>query len=477
MYLRNLYPVPKSFSENGSERFAFGSRVTARTGSLPPEYAARAKYLWRRFSCDASELELVPAIDGFKLLIGSADCRLQQGDSYAIKACKTGVCVAAKDAVSLLDGIKTLVQLICPIDLTEGSEAFYISAAEIHDAPAIAFRAIHLCIFPDTSLFNIEKAIHLAGFLKFTHVVLEFWGTFRYECLPALSWRGRSFSKEELAPLVELARSYGMEIIPMVNHCGHASQSRSRYGRHTVLDQDPRLSCLFEPDGWTWCLSNPDTYKLQQAMRNELKDLCGPGSYFHLGFDEAYSFATCDRCRRRVSHELLAEYLNRLTEDVCASGRRPIVWHDQFIRRSDFGEGSIIANGGDRGTADALNMLDRRIIIADWQYGYTDGFDPTSKLFMEKGFDTIICPWDDPENVRSVSGSVKTLGAFGVMFTSWDHLPAFLQDAGSWANCAWMKELYPPKAPITESACLLRRLYDTHGDFDRAGWNLNEVLQ
>ncbi|MCR4578532.1 MAG: family 20 glycosylhydrolase [Clostridiales bacterium] len=469
MYLRNLYPVPKSFSEDGSERFPFGSRVTARTGSLPPEYAARAKYLWRRFSCDASELELVTASDGFKLLIGSADCRLQQGDSYAIKACKTGVCVAAKDAVSLLDGIKTLVQLICPIDLTEGSEAFYVSAAEIHDAPAIAFRAIHLCIFPDTSLFNIEKAIHLAGFLKFTHVVLEFWGTFRYECLPALSWRGRSFSKEELAPLVELARSYGMEIIPMVNHCGHASQSRSRYGRHTVLDQDPRLSCLFEPDGWTWCLSNPDTYKLQQAMRNELEDLCGPGSYFHLGFDEAYSFATCDRCRRRVSHELLAEYLNRLTEDVCASGRRPIVWHDQFIRCSDFGEGSIIANGGDRGTADALNMLDRRIIIADWQYGYTDGFDPTSKLFMEKGFDTIICPWDDPENVRSVSGSVKTLGAFGVMFTSWDHLPAFLQDAGSWANCAWMKELYPPKAPITESACLLRRLYDTHGDFDRAG--------
>ena len=73
--------------------------------------------------------------------------------------------------------------------------------------------------------------------------------------------------------------------------------------------------------------------------------------------------------------------------------------------------------------------------------------------------------------------SVKTLGAFGIMFTTWDHLPAFLRDAGTWANCAWMKELDPPKAPITESACLLRRVYDAQGDFDKSGWNLNEVLQ
>ena len=477
MYLRNLYPVPKSFREDESERFAFGSRVTARISGLSPEYTLRAKYLWRRFSCDASELDLVPGGDGFKLVIGSADCRLETGDSYALKAGRTGICVSAKDAASLLDGIKTLVQLICPAELREGREAFYISAAEIHDAPAIAFRAIHLCVFPDTSLYSIEKAIHLGGFLKLTHVVLEFWGTFRYDCLPALHWPDRSFSKEELKPLAELAHSYGMEIIPMANHFGHASQSRSRYGRHTVLNQNPRLSRLFEPDGWTWCLSNPDTYELLKDMRAELTDLCGPGGYFHLGCDEAYSFATCDRCRRRVPHELLAEYLNNLISDVCASGRRPIVWHDQFIRRSDFGEGNIIANGGSHDTADALDKLDRRVIIADWQYGYTDGFDPTSSLFMEKRFDTVICPWDHPENVRSVAESVKTLGAFGIMFTTWDHLPAFLQDAGTWANCAWMKELDPPKAPITESACLLRRVYDAQGDFDKSGWNLNEVLQ
>ena len=30
-----------------------------------------------------------------------------------------------------------------------------------------------------------------------------------------------------------------MEVIPMINHLGHASASRACYGRHVVLDQNP----------------------------------------------------------------------------------------------------------------------------------------------------------------------------------------------------------------------------------------------
>ncbi|MBO4884458.1 MAG: family 20 glycosylhydrolase, partial [Clostridia bacterium] len=369
MYLRHLYPTPKSFAEDESERFVFGAHVSAVVSGMTPEGVGRTKSLWRRFCCDACELRVAPGGAGCRLSIGRADCRLAPGDRYALRVGAEGVCVAAADSSALLDGVKTLVQLICPLELAEGREAFYIAAAEVHDAPAIAFRAIHLCVFPDSKLWTIEKAIHLAGFLKMTHVVLEFWGTFRYECLPGLAWRDRSFSKEELKPLVDLARSYGMEVIPMANHLGHASQARSCYGRHTVLNQNPRLSRLFEPDGWTWCVSNPDAYRLLADIRAEQMAFCGPGRYFHLGLDEAYSFATCDRCRKRAPSELLAEYVNRLAGGVCAAGRRPIIWHDQLIRRSDFGEGDIVANGENQNTADALDALDRRIIIADWQYG------------------------------------------------------------------------------------------------------------
>ena len=477
MYLSHLYPRPASFEENENERFVFGTVITARASGLSPVTAERIKTLWNRFSCGASELKLTEGGEGFSFTAGSASCSLREGDTYTVKADSKGIAVSARDEKSLIDGMTTAVQLICPDDLSEGSESLYISAAEIHDSPATPFRAIHFCVFPDTDLYNIEKAIHLAGFLKMTHVILEFWGTFPYECLPELSWKDRSHSKDELKKLVTLIRSYGMEPIPMSNQLGHATQSRGMYGRHVVLNTNPRLARLFEPDGWTWCISNPDTRRLLAEIRSELTDFFGPGGYFHLGFDESYSFATCDRCRKHVPHELLAEFLNGIADDLAGKGRRAIVWHDQFIRRSDFGDGPVIANGSVKNTADALDLLDRRIIIADWQYGYTKRFNVTTKYFIDKGFDTVVCPWSDSENIRSLDADAKDQNAYGIIQTTWQELPAWLSRATYTASCAWQKGEEAPFYAQAENAAILRNLYDTNGDFLSSGWNLNEVLQ
>lgn len=62
----------------------------------------------------------------------------------------------------------------------------------------------------------------------------------------------------------------GLEVVPMFNCWGHASGSRIRHGRHVVLDQNPRLAPLFEPDGWTWCLTNPRAQALLRSVCDEL---------------------------------------------------------------------------------------------------------------------------------------------------------------------------------------------------------------
>ena len=257
MYFQHLYPFPKSCVENRDVRFVFGASVQAVISGLDTECVKRVKALWNRFSAAASELNVVSADNGFQLVIGGASAVLAENDSYAIHTDDSGVCVVGRDAQALMNGIMSLMQLICPDILDEGRESLYINAVDIHDAPAMPFRAIHLCLFGGTKLWNIEKAIHLAGFMKYTHVILEFWGTFPYTCVP--SWKDRTYNREDLRYLVSLVRSYGMEVIPMINHLGHAPQSRGRNGRHVILDTNPRLERLFEPDGWTWCASNPDT--------------------------------------------------------------------------------------------------------------------------------------------------------------------------------------------------------------------------
>ncbi len=478
MYLTHLYPPPKSMKEDRSSRYFFGAKETLHINhTITSEIADRLCSLWNRFCCTASTLEIaVHEEDASADYIAWLGTRTELStEHYSIRAYENGVTLAAVNERALIDGFTTLMQLICPVELDVGEESFYISTVEIDDKPTIGFRSIHLCIFPNSDLFTLEKAIHMAGFFKFTHVVLEFWGTLEYDILPELSWADHAMTKTQAKELIRLANSYGMEVIPMFNHLGHASGSRSCYGRHTILNRNLRLAKLFEPDGWTWCTSNPKTFRLLSEVRSELIDLCGKGSYFHIGVDEAYSFASCDKCRERVPHELLADYINALTEDLAKYGRRPIMWHDELIEGKNFTcKDSVVANGQNHHTAGALDLLDKRVIVADWQYGYVSGDNPTTPYFMDKGFDTILCPWDSMGNVRSLCENARSLGAYGVMLTTWHHLTAYLAKLPLVANYTWQDGNYGGYAD-TEAAMLLRTVYDTKGDFLSSGWHKNEV--
>ncbi|MGI6742355.1 MAG: family 20 glycosylhydrolase [Eubacteriales bacterium] len=486
MYLTRLYPSPKKVIDKDNERFLFGSLVRGKLilpKELPPDTIDTLKYLWHRFAFTASEIEFDTCSIGSenicKLVIGiETDIDIEKEDEYAVKSDRYGVTLKAWEANDFINGFKTLIQLICPINLTEGEESLYIESTEIHDSPSLAFRGIHFCIFPDSKLSTIEKAIRLAGLMKLTHVVFEFWGTYKYDCLKSLSWERYSYGFNEIKPLINLARSFGMEVIPMLNHLGHATASRVSCGRHAALNSDLRLARIFEPDGWTFCISNPDTRKLLSAIRDELYELCGEGKYIHLGLDEAYSFATCPECRKHEPSKLLAEYLNYLSDDCLSHGRRPIIWHDELISRNDFPapkEGYLVANGQNRGTYKAIKSLDRRIIIADWQYGYLNETNPTSEYFKKAGFDVIACPFDDNRNIKALSVSAKKLDLFGVMLTTWHHLPDYLPKLPAAASMLWENENCRFDQNWTETASLLRMVYDAAGDYIKAGWSIKEV--
>ncbi len=483
MYLTKLYPTPSSYEKLDGEPFRFGAKcrllLPAKTS---PELIENVRKLWRRFTFESSELDIRTAGTGCYAIFFAPDGvvpnSINPGKYYKIRTDSRSAVVAGISEKALADGISMLVQLIIPESL-EGDVKFYIPPTKIESKPSLDVRMLHLCVFPESRLETLEKAISLAGFLGFTHIVLEFWGMLEYELNPAFAWR-RAFTKEQIRPLVSLARGYGMEVIPMLNHLGHASQSRVGMGRHTILNQNPKLQLLFEPDGWTWCISNPETRKVLSELRGELISLCGDGDYFHLGCDEAYSFATCPICREHVPHELLAEFLNGITEALTKLGRRPIIWHDQLLKRSDcdseFKEPIVVCDplgipAGD--TTPAIDLLDRRIIIADWQYSYTTSANPSTPFFIEKGFDVLCCPWDDHRNVRGLCESARSNGAMGVMLTTWHHLPDYIPKMFYFASCVWKNDSYE-SAPRSEAAAILRKLGD-FGDYEVAGWSPHEV--
>lgn len=480
---RNIHPYPNKLAW-GSGILRLSKRVTLAVGSEADAGAvAMMQDLWERFSFGAVELAVTRDAamqPGDFTLADARPPKREPAATYALRVDSSGIAASASGPEAMRHAWFTLLQLFDADDAPDGGLEFALPHVEIQDWPALKFRGLHLCIFRETPPLMIEKAVRLAAFLKFTHVVLEFWGMLKLEALKELSWP-EAWTKAEAGKLVAIARGMGLEVIPMFNSWGHATACRVRHGRHVVLNQNPRLAPLFEPDGWTWCLTNPRTQELLRRVCDELIEFAGPGRYFHMGCDEAYSHGTCDRCRQTDRVQLFADHINNLAAHIGKHGRRTLMWGDPLLERAKWPSG-FEANGNPRlPTHEALDRVSRDIVIADWHYGVTKGDVPTLPHFREQGFETIACPWNTEANIRTLARAAVANNSLGLLMTTWHRLAPSFRVLPYAAACVWSEnqaalnvKQYGALA-LTATASILRKLVPAEGKFDRAGWNAHEL--
>ena len=474
---RNVYPSPNQL-EWGNGVFRLHGRTVLAVGQGCDSGALEMmKDTWARFTFGAAELVVEPNTGlktGEFCMGGAKPPNLEGKSTHALRVDASGLAGSAKDAQGMRQAWFTLLQLLDADDASGGGLEFALPHVDIQDWPALPFRGLHLCVFHETQPFMIEKAIRLAAFYKFTHVVLEFWGMLKLDTLKELSWP-EAWSKADAGKLVAMARGMGMEVIPMFNCWGHATACRIKHGRHVVLDQNPKLAPLFEPDGWTWCLTNPRTLDLLRGVCDELSAFAGPGQYFHVGCDEAYSHATCDRCRQTDRVQLFADHVNNLAAHLEKRGRRAILWGDALLERGKWPAG-FAANGSPTlPTHLAIDRISRKIIIADWHYDVTKGEVPTLSHFKGHGFETLACPWNSPANIRTLANAAVA-NQSGFLMTTWHHLVQSIPTLPYAANCAWSQNQQLDWSLMrATTASHLRKLVPADGKFDRAGWNPFEL--
>lgn len=476
---RGIHPYPNKVAwGDGLETISRGAAL-----ALGPDcddaLIEMMKDTWRRFTSGAVELTATrdPALRAGEFTLGGGRVpKREAGSSYALSVAEDGIAASAADPSSLRHAWFTLLQLLDADDAADGGLVFTLPRVEVQDWPAMAFRGLHVCIFPESQPHMIERAVRLAAFFKFTHVVLEFWGMLKLDALKELSWP-RAWSKAEAGRLVAIARGMGLEVVPMFNSWGHAAGSRIRHGRHVVLDQNPRLASMFEPDGWTWCLTNPRSLDLLRRVHDELIEFAGPGRYCHIGCDEAYSHATCDRCRQTDRVKLFADHVNNLAEHLEKRGRRTLMWGDALLERAKF-PGGFAANGTPAlPTHLALDRISRKIVINDWHYD-VKGEIPTLSHFKRHGFETIACPWNSTANIRALTRAALANGSAGLLMTTWHHLSQSIPTLHYTAACMWSKDqaalgLRQADGPLAlaATAAVLRKLAPAGGQFERAGWS------
>lgn len=425
---------------------------------------------WRGFTFHSSSLTVVKT-DAKIFVIGDAEPLPTGGEAYSIRVTRTGLAVAADSTENLILGFMTLIDRIEADDGDNGGTVLKIACCEITESPAIAVRMAHYCVFPETELWELHRFIRFCAALRYSHVIVEFWGMFRYDCMKELSWP-HAYTKEDLRPIMEEAADLGIEIVPMFNHWGHASAARHMHGKHVVLDQNPALETYFCENGWCWDIRKPKVRELLKSVRRELIGLCGKGGYFHIGCDEAYGFdLNTDEGRNAV-----CDFINGIAEEMAAEKRRILVWGDMFLYRySHYNpKNYYAANAPSPESAEyMLNRLSGKVVIADWQYDANEAPVETSEVFLKHGLDCMICPWDrSTAKTLSCLKTAKESHLTGFIHTTWHTLSSgtpyvCMAAVGCFEDHPWSNG--------SAAAALLRKVYFVNGDWRRAGWAKEEI--
>jgi hypothetical protein len=380
-------------------------------------------------------------------------------EAYLLEINAREAVILAQTARGLLYGAQTLLQMVRPAGAGQGCHAL---GASIVDYPQLGFRSVHLCVFPNTELPAIRQAILVAARYKYNAVVIEPWASLTSRKRPETAYP-HAYTPEQVRPLVQLVRSLGMEMIPMLNSWGHASGMRSRSSQHVVLDRFPQFRDLYEPDGWSFCLSNPAIYPHLFDRYGELLELSGPTRYFHVGMDEAWGhlgLTESKECRGDNPRKLIVDHLLKLHGYFAQRKIQTIMWHDMFIQRNHptLGRLSPANSIPPIDSHLALDELPKDVVIAAWNYDTGQEW-PVPKYFHEKGYPVVVCPWKSQRNTVSLLNTAKKLDLMGLMETTWDSLDVCLPSVGEAGVLAWTGPGYDLKqVPFDHWVAEIRKL-------------------
>lgn len=358
-------------------------------------------------------------------------------DGYVLEVGPREAIVLAQSQRGLVYGCQTLLQLVEEGPDGKGKQ---LLGARIADYPQLAFRAVHICIFPNTELAAVRQMILLASRFKYNAVVIEPWASVKSKRRPETAYEN-AYSPEQIRPLVLLGHALGMEMIPMLNSWGHASGMRSRSGEHVVLDRYPQYQDLYEPDGWSFCLANPAIYDHLFDRYDELLELFAPARYFHVGMDEAWGHLGLKEnlgCRGEEPLKLITGHLEKLHAYFAQRDVRVFMWHDMFLERDhpQLGRQSPANSIPPFNTHLALPSLPGDVIIAAWNYSARSEW-PVPKYFHDKGFPVVVCPWKTKRNTVMMVDEAKKYDLLGVLTTTWDSLDVCQPSVGRAGVLAW----------------------------------------
>jgi len=267
-------------------------------------------------------------------------------------------------------------------------------------------------------------------------LVMEFDYRYQYKSHPEVTDRD-ALSEEQVKQIVAACHDSGVRLIPLLNLLGHQSWAAQTFGllrAHPEFDETPGkypgnkdIYCR------SYCPLAAGLHNLVFDLIDELRSVCQADAV-HVGMDEVFLLGEdcCPRCRGKNKAELFAQEVRTLHDHLAGTHREMWMWGDRFLDGDATGLGKWEAS--QNGTAPAINMVPKDIVICDWHY---DTAVPTAAYFAIQGFRVVSAPWQMPDvalnelemirNVRADATDALKSRTLGVLQTTWGGLGDFVQ--------------------------------------------------
>ncbi len=291
-------------------------------------------------------------------------------------------------------------------------------------------RGIHVMASGQRHLAALERLVgDLAPSLGFNWVIVEVNGHFQYASHPEAS-EPDPFTRQDAQRLADLARSRGLQLVPMYNCLGHQSWRdkpgallRSHPGFNEAPDLDPTAEGFY---CMSWCPNHPQVNALVFDLFDELLDAF-QAKAFHVGMDEVFIIGHCPRCNGKSNADLFAKAVNDYHAHLV--GRRGVemqMWGDRLLDAETMGYGTWESSAN--GTHNAIDMIPTDIVMCDWHYEIMDDF-PSVRFFQQKGFRVWPSGWNKEASITKfieVAQREATPLMLGYLATTWCDLNALV---------------------------------------------------
>ena len=279
-----------------------------------------------------------------------------------------------------------------------------------------------------------------------------------------------TYSVEEMKEIVSYVESIGLKVIPCFENLPHLEKffEYPELQHLSELYDDNTITRGYRSDryGSEGCPSNPELNKFLDNYFTECME-CFPNSeYVHMGLDEVFDLAHCEKCRERLkngetkSDIFYAHVIH--TYDLVKSWNKTMMMWDDFFEFVDISE-----------------RLPRDIIMVNWNYGYIgqepaghwigkrkrDWFRWYDKLGFKYIFGVYANRTSSVENTDTFTRYANKYHPLGAIMTSWCKSESFYQ--GSYGHLYYSAKMWLDEIK-TEEDRINAMAYVFDGDKDLA---------